>query len=247
MKLYGLIGFPLKHSFSQEYFTQKFIDENITNTEYRQFEMDKISKLPELIKMYPDLLGLNITIPYKKSVIPFLQHIEIAALQIGSVNTLKIKRTESSTEVTGYNTDIIGFEKLLEGIDLQKIKSVIILGNGGSSAMVQFFFRTKKIETIVISRKPGKDILTYNRLNKQLFTSVNMIINTTPLGMFPNIEETAPLPYALAHQDQIAIDLIYNPSETLFLKKFRKKGAHTINGLKMLHEQAEKSWHIWNE
>lgn len=249
MNIYGLIGYPLSHSFSKKYFTEKFKKENISNSEYKLFPVKSISEFPELIKNNPNLKGLNVTIPYKKSIIPFLCKIQKQAKKIGAVNTITIKKNKQNKIFTkGYNTDIYGFEKSLQPYINSNLKKSLILGTGGSSKSVAYVLGKNNVEYLFVSRSKSnikKQIINYSNLDKNIIKNIQIIINTTPLGMSPDIENYPNIPYKFISEKHILYDLIYNPYETLFLKKGKNKGAITKNGLEMLHIQAEKSWEIY--
>lgn len=246
MDLYGLVGKHLEHSWSENFFTEKFSIENVDAC-YRLFPMDKIELLPDLLASHPHLKGLNITIPYKKAIIPYLDGIQKAAKMSGAVNTVVIKKRKNETKLIGYNTDIIGFTQTLEKILHRKIQSALILGAGGASQAVQFVLRSKGIAFTVVSRETKKmDQLSYDTMNPVDMRNNLLIINTTPVGMFPHIEHFPNIPYQYITKDHILIDLIYNPESTEFLRKGKEIGAFTMNGLEMLHAQAEAAWRIWN-
>ncbi len=248
MKLYGLIGFPLAHSFSKKYFTDKFQRENILESSYELFEMEDLNNLPEILKQTANLKGLNVTIPHKKNVIPYLNDLDDAsAKRIGAVNTIKIY-ADGSTK--GFNTDYYGFKQSLEewfdrmGVSCENIKA-LVLGNGGAAKAVKVALEDSKIAFQVVSRQEGDDTITYEQLSKEIIESHQLIINTTPLGTFPKIDELPAIPYQFLTESNYLYDLVYNPSETAFIKKGKSQGAATMNGLKMLELQAEKAWSIW--
>lgn len=248
MKLYGLVGFPLSHSFSKKYFTDKFQRENISDSIYDLFEMEDLTKFRELLKQTSNLKGLNVTIPHKKNIIPFLDDLDDAsAKRIGAVNTIKIY-ADGSTK--GFNTDYYGFKQSLEewfdrmGISFKNIKG-LVLGNGGAAKAVKVALQDLAIEFQVVSRQPGEETIVYEQITQEILESHQLIINTTPLGTFPNIKEFPAIPYQFLTDFNFLYDLVYNPSETEFLKKGKSQRAATMNGLKMLELQAEKSWSIW--
>lgn len=246
--LYGLIGSPLIHSFSREYFLNKFKKEGIRNSEFLNFQMDDVSELPELVKSQPKLLGLNVTIPYKEKVMPLLDEIHPEAREIGAVNTIKIIRKASAVRLIGYNTDAYGFStSLLSEWKAEKYMKTLILGSGGASKSVYYVLHKMGLETYVVSRtKNLEGCISYSDLTEVFMNKIQLVVNTTPLGMFPEIEKLPPLPYQFLGRKHTLFDLIYNPAKTLFLTKGEEKGALIINGLQMLHLQAEKSWSIWN-
>lgn len=236
---YGLIGYPLSHSFSPGYFLNKFEVEGIRDTEYRAYPISKIEDIRQLIK--EGLSGFNITIPYKQQIIPFLDEISEAAKKINAVNTVKIL----DGKLHGYNTDVYGFEVSLRGLLGEKLpNSALILGSGGASQAVQYVLERLGIHSQVVSRK--KALLTYAELDDIIIHSHPLIVNTSPLGMYPNIEQAPDIPYLSLGSKHILYDLIYNPEKTLFLKKGEEQGSIVVNGQRMLHLQADKSWEIWN-
>ncbi|MCE7067784.1 shikimate dehydrogenase [Dyadobacter sp. CY326] len=250
MNLYGLIGFPLTHSFSKRYFTDKFIREKIRESSYELFEMSSLEGLPALLKKKTDLRGLNVTIPYKKDVIPYLDDLDDASAErIGAVNTIKIY-ADGSTK--GFNTDYYGFRQSLEewldrrGEKCSNFKA-LVLGNGGAAKAVQVALQDLHMEYILVSRQKSDDSIVYEAITEEVMSSHLLIINTTPLGTFPKTEECPAIPYDLLTKQHYLYDLVYNPAETLFLKKGIEKGAAVQNGLKMLELQAEKAWDIWTE
>lgn len=248
MKQYGLIGYPLTHSFSAQYFSEKFYRENIHNARYDVFPIDSIEKLLPLISEKTELKGLNITIPYKQSILPFLSFIDPVAKVIAAVNTIKIER-KTKILLHGFNTDVFGFEESIKPLLAKHHKKALILGTGGSSKAVAYVLGKLGIEFSFISRNKNISNLIrhYKDLSKDIISSHQLIINTTPVGMFPGIHEFPDIPYDFISKDHLLFDLVYNPSETLFMKKGMGKGATVSNGLQMLFLQAERSWKIWNE
>lgn len=242
MKLVGLIGYPLEHSFSNKFFEQKFIDENLPEFKHQNFELKSINELPVLISSQAELVGFNVTIPYKEQILPYLHSLDSAAGKIGAVNCVKVLHG-TETRLEGYNTDYLGFWKSIESSILHHHKSSLILGSGGSSKAVQFALRQHGIQFQVVSRL-GK--VTYKDLTDEIIRRHQLIINTTPLGMFPDVDDCPPIPYKAINKHHLCYDLIYNPSETMFVKKSRMQGAIVKNGYDMLRIQAEESWKIWN-
>jgi shikimate dehydrogenase len=243
--LLGLIGFPLGHSFSKKYFTEKFQKENISDFEYLNFEIDSIDKLEEIIKSNPNLLGLNVTIPYKETVIPKLNSVDEIAKEIGAVNTIKIT---SEGHLLGFNTDWLGFSKSLKPFLEPIHERALILGTGGASKAVAYALEKLGVQTIFVSRKAvGKNQLAYSDINENLLKHFLLIVNTTPVGTFPAIDEAPEIDCSGLSSNHLVYDLIYNPQQTLFLKKAKEKGATAINGLDMLKIQAEEAWKIFNE
>ena len=250
MRQFGLIGYPLSHSFSQKFFTEKFLKENIVNAQYDNFPIASIESFDALWKEHPSLEGLNVTIPYKKEVIAFLQHSSPVVQAIKACNCIR----KFNNELYGYNTDVIGFEKSLLPFLKAHHTHALILGTGGASAAVQWVLQKLNIQYQVVSRKSNtneentelKASLTYDQLSASVIESHTLIINTSPLGMFPNVNEAPPIAYEAITAQHHLYDLVYNPIETLFMKNGLAKGATVQNGLDMLHIQAEESWIIWN-
>ena len=237
MKTYGLIGENLSHSFSQKYFQQKFFKEEVKNYQYLNFELNDISTLRKLVQKN-DIKGLNITIPYKEKVIPFLDEITKQADKIGAVNTIQIKEDK----LIGHNTDILGFEQSILPI-IDGRKNAIILGNGGASKTIQFVLIKNGINFKVFSRNLK---LEFSDITEEVIQKNEIIINATPLGMHPNSNTFVNLPYNAINTKHLLYDLVYNPEESQFLKKGRRMGAQIKNGIQMLNLQAKESWKIWN-
>jgi shikimate dehydrogenase len=252
-KLYGLIGFPLGHSFSKGYFTEKFQKMGVSETHlYEKFEISTIDQFPKLIEENPNLAGINVTIPYKQAIIPFLDGLDDSAVKVGAVNVIKfIKKSDAQTELIGYNSDYYGFKKSLEDfLKNNKIQNAdlkaLILGNGGAAKAVMASLKDLNICYKIVSRTKTEDNLIYEEL-ASFITDYQLIINTSPVGTYPKTEECPKIPYQLLTEKHLLYDLVYNPAETLFLKKGKKQGCPTQNGLPMLHLQAEKAWDIWSE
>lgn len=244
-KNFGLIGRKLEHSFSKEYFSQKFKLEKLPYS-YELFELSSVKQLHDLI-VSKNLCGLNVTVPFKEEVIPFLNEIETHAKQIGAINTIAINWDESKPFLKGYNTDAFGFDQMVKPFIKKHHERALIIGSGGSAKAVDYVLKQKGIDTLFVSRTEGKNKITYSDLNKYVIKFHPLIINTTPLGMFPIVEQCPDIPYGFVSQQHTLIDLIYNPKETMFLKKGKKQGAITLNGLTMLYQQAEKAWEIWTK
>lgn len=249
MSKFGLIGKNISYSFSKTYFTEKFETENLLHS-YENFDIPSIESFPNIISETPDLKGLSVTIPYKETVIPLLDDLDAEAQKIGAVNTIKISELSNdsmeSKHLTGYNTDHYGFRKSLEGfLPLQK-KTALILGTGGASKAIAFALENLGFDFKFVSRNKTLNNLTYSEIDKSIIESHLLIINCTPLGTFPNIDNCPPIPYQFLKTKHLLFDLIYNPAETEFLKRGKLKGTKTSNGLKMLELQAEKAWVIWN-
>lgn len=242
MKLFGLIGNPLTHSFSKKYFTEKFRRENISDCSYENFQLSSIEELYALIASHNNLAGLNVTIPFKELVIPFLNELDEIATETGAVNTIKI----SNGQLKGFNTDVYGFTESIINLLEHSHTSALILGTGGSSKAVAYGLKKMGIGFDFVSRNPDKNELGYENLTADVILQHKIIINTTPAGMFPSIESCPSIPYEHLTKSHLLFDLIYNPDETLFLQKAKARGAQIMNGMDMLKLQAEKSWEIWN-
>ncbi|RTY68246.1 shikimate dehydrogenase [Flavobacterium sp. GSP27] len=243
-KRFGLLGRNISYSFSKGYFTDKFNNENFTGCTYENFDIPEITALPEILKNTLNLKGLSITIPYKETVIPFLDKLSKKAELIGAVNTIKI--TKKGT-LKGYNTDYYGFKKSLEPLLQPHHKKALILGTGGASKGVAFALDELDIPYTFVSREAKENAIEYNRINATTFDNYQIIINSTPVGTSPNVDAFPLIPYEFFTEKHIAFDLIYNPAETQFLKKAKQQGAQIKNGLDMLIFQAEKAWKIWNK
>ncbi len=247
MDKYGLIGYPLGHSFSVSYFNQKFADENIDAT-YENFEIPSIDLLPEVLDSNPELRGLNVTIPYKEKVIPFLDSITPEARAIGAVNVIRVTHTgKKQVTLKGYNTDAVGFTKSIEPmLDTKWHKKALILGTGGASKAVNYGLHSLGLETLFVSRFERPGTIQYGSITPEVIQEYNVIVNCTPVGMYPNTEACPQLPYEAMDNHTILYDLIYNPDTTLFMKKGEEHGANVKNGLEMLLLQAFASWEFWN-
>jgi shikimate dehydrogenase len=246
VKQFGLIGYPLGHSFSKKYFIEKFEKEGIGNCHYELYPIENIEKFPELVKNTPGLSGLNCTIPYKQDVKKYLNEIDDTAEKIGAVNTIKIFRDKGGFYLKGFNTDCYGFQSALKEHLATYHKNALVLGTGGSSKAVVYVLNKLGIDFKYVSRRKGDDILDYESLNEEIISNHKLIINTTPLGMSPDISGKPALPYNYISDKHYLFDLVYNPEETAFMKEGKKRGAKTKNGLEMLFGQAEKAWEIWN-
>jgi shikimate dehydrogenase len=241
--LFGLIGYPLTHSFSKKYFTEKFEREKIANHRYELFEMQDPKDLLSVIAQHPELKGVNVTIPHKEKVLALLNSIDPAAEKIGAVNVIKIE----NGKLRGYNSDYFGFKWSLEKmIGSDKPESALILGTGGASKAVKAVLDDLGISYQEVSSS-GKSGLSYSDISEEVLKSNRLIINTTPLGMYPKVDTCPELPYQAFTQRHYAFDLVYNPAETLFMTKAMAQGAKAVNGLEMLHGQAEKAWEIWSK
>ena len=247
MDKYGLIGFPLGHSFSNSYFNQKFQDEGI-DAIYENYEISTIDALDEILSSNPNLRGLNVTIPYKEKVMPYLDHISPEARAIGAVNVIKVIHEGNDVILKGYNSDVIGFTKSIEPmLDSKWHKKALILGTGGASKAIDFGLRNLGLETVFVSRFERQGTIQYQNITPEIIREYNVIVNCTPLGMYPKTEVCPNLPYEAMDSHTILYDLIYNPDETLFMKRGAEYGAQTKNGLEMLLLQAFASWEFWHE
>jgi shikimate dehydrogenase len=240
-RVFGLIGFPLSHSFSRSYFTQKFKDLGLSDCTYQNFELENIEDFPNVIKLNPDLRGLNVTIPHKEKVISFLDEMDDSAQKVGAVNVIKINKDR----LVGYNSDFFGFRESIAKLLPERAVKALILGTGGSSKAVCVALSELNIEYELVSRTPGQGQINYGEANA-LLSDHHIVINTTPLGMSPNTDFFPPIDYSRIGQDHLLFDLIYNPEQTRFLEKGFQAGARIMNGLEMLELQAERSWEIWN-
>ncbi|MEO9894433.1 shikimate dehydrogenase [Aurantibacter sp.] len=239
---FGLIGKNISYSFSRGYFAEKFEKLNLENYSYENFDLQSIQEFSALFENNSEVKGFNVTIPYKQEIIPYLNNINDTALQIGAVNTIKI----TNKNLIGYNTDVIGFQKSIQPQLKSHHKSALILGTGGASKAVAHVFKSLGINFQFVSRRPKKDQLSYDDLDKEIIQNNTLIVNCTPLGTHPDIEKKPAILYQYLSEDHLLYDLIYNPEKTAFLKAGEDKGATIINGLKMLELQAEASWEIWN-
>lgn len=245
MKKLGLIGYSLSHSFSKKYFENKFQQEKIEGYQYDLYELESIEGFNDLITQNSALVGLNVTIPYKEQVIPYLDTLSSEAQKIGAVNVIKI---EENGQKVGYNSDYFGFRQSLVNTswNLTNIQA-LVLGTGGASKAVQIALQDLNIPYQIVSRKPSSHGLVYEDLTEKFIQDFHLIINTTPLGMSPKIETYPDLPYTFIHENHLFFDLVYNPEKTIFLRKGETQGVKTQNGLEMLHLQAEKAWEIWTK
>ncbi|MDP4280734.1 MAG: shikimate dehydrogenase [Bacteroidota bacterium] len=244
MIYYGLIGYPLTHSASARLFADKFRREKITDRQYLLFPLEDLSMLSRLIQEHPLLRGLNVTIPYKEKILPFLDEIDPAAAEIGAINTIVIKKSDTGSKLKGYNTDVTGF---LNSADFSGHSRALILGTGGASKAVAAALKSKGIEITFVSRNSaGKDVVKYSSLTQEMIHENTLIVNATPLGMFPMIHSFPPIPYKALTRFHFLYDLVYNPNITEFIKMGMAEGCHVQNGWNMLLMQAEKSYEIWN-
>ncbi|UOG74382.1 shikimate dehydrogenase [Hymenobacter tibetensis] len=244
MPQFGLLGRSLQHSFSQTYFSQKFDSLHLADHQYELFELPTIDALPELLAEHPDLRGLNVTIPYKEQVWPYLDEIASSAARVGAVNVIEF----SDGRLIGHNTDVVGFRESLKGfVPADFAGRALVLGSGGASKAVEVALRDLNIGYWVVSRNPMGTGLTYAELTPQVLEDHLLVINATPLGTYPKVDEYAPIPYEALTPQHYLHDLIYNPSETEFMRRGQAAGAQTKNGFEMLCLQAEAAWSIWNK
>ncbi len=245
MKQLGLMGNKLGHSFSKQYFEEKFRKENIEGYSYDVFPIASLEHFRDWISENKNIIGLSVTIPHKINIIQYLDELDEEAKAIGAVNTIKVTNKSGKAFLKGYNTDVFGFTESLKKHLLPHHHNALILGTGGASKACGYGLEKLEISYQKVSRNKAKGVLTYNDLSEEIIRDNTIIVNTTPLGMFPDIESCPDIPYSGIGQNHLIFDLIYNPGETLFLKKASANGAFVINGLEMLHLQAEKAWGIW--
>ncbi len=247
MREFGLIGYPLGHAYSQKYFEDKFKKLGIEDARYILFPISEISKIINIIKSQPNLIGLNVTTPYKELVIPYLNELDETILRLGTVNTIKISRNNDQFSLKGYNTDVFGLHKTFDNLKFPEGSKALIFGSGGSGKTVSFVLKERGISSTNVSRTPENlQQLSYSNLSESVLKHHNILINASPVGMSPNLNTCPQIPYEHITDKHFCIDLVYNPSQTLFLKKCAEKGAITVNGLTMLYEQADQAWKIWN-
>lgn len=243
-RLYGLIGRTLGHSFSAGYFARKFAaDAALSDCEYRNFELPTIDRLPQMLAENPSLCGFNVTIPYKREVFAYLDDIDKEAREIGAVNCVKLV----DNKLIGYNTDVDGIRASLDALIGGARPATLLLGTGGASQAVQYVLAERGIEYAIVSRDPMRGNMIYEQINEQVLSEVGLVINATPVGTFPNVDEAPEIPYALLNESHSLFDLVYNPPVTRFLAWGANRGAQTMNGQMMLERQAERAWAIWNE
>jgi len=247
MDKYGLIGFPLKHSLSKVYFNSKFASERI-DAEYVNFEIASMKELKSIINNNPQLKGLNVTIPYKEQVIPYLNKLSENARLIGAVNVIKIDRIKKKIKLTGFNSDIIGFKQSIEPLLQPHHRRALILGTGGSAKAVFYGLQQLGLTATFVSRQKSSDqILTYSELSEEVMENHTVVVNCTPVGMWPKVDDCPDIPYQLLTDKHLLYDLLYNPDETLFMKKGEEQGAGVKNGLEMLLLQAFAAWNFWGK
>lgn len=246
MRTFGLIGYPLTHSFSKKYFTEQFEREGTADCKYELFSLENITGLVPLLAEQTTLSGLNVTIPHKVNVLPYLDELDDAAEQIGAVNCIAIRSVDNKPYLKGYNTDAYGFAASLKPLLQAHHTKALILGNGGAAKAVKYVLHQLGISYQLVVRTAVPGAITYEEVTPEMIATHQLIINTTPLGMYPDITAAPSLPYHLLSPAHIAYDLIYNPEETAFLQKAKAEGAVIKNGMEMLHLQADRSWEIWN-
>lgn len=242
MRLFGLIGHPLSHSFSKSFFTEKFKKENISDCRYENFDLEKIEHFKSLLESHDDLCGLNVTIPYKTAIIPWLTQLDAVAAETGAVNTVLFKNGIT----IGFNTDVIGFRETIKDYLPSNTPGALVLGTGGSAKAICYVLQQSGITYKMISRKEGSHVLSYSQLTKEIIESHELIINCAPVGRHPDVDQAPPIPYDHLTDKHFLYDLNYNPAETLFLKEGLRHNAKVKNGMEMLIKQAEASWQIWN-
>ena len=246
MDKYGIIGYPLGHSFSPGFFNEKFINEGI-NAVYERYELSQIDLLPEIIASNPELCGLNVTIPYKQQIMQYLDELSEEAREIGAVNVVKVTHNGKNVHLKGFNSDVIGFSRSIEPLLEKHHKKALILGTGGAAQAIDYGLKQLGLETIKVSRYERPDTIQYDKITPDVIKEYKVIINCTPIGMYPNTEECPNLPYEAMDSQHLLYDLIYNPDTTLFMKKGMERGAVVKNGLEMLLLQAYASWEFWHE
>jgi len=246
MKTFGLIGYPLSHSFSKKFFSEKFKTEQIAGYEYELFPIEDATRLLQLIAENPTICGLNVTIPHKLAVMPLLDELDGAAAEIGAVNCISIKRENAAISLKGFNTDAYGFAESLKPLLEKQHQRALIFGDGGAAKAVKYVLNKLNIPYIVVARKPVENTILYEEVTPELLSEYKLLINTTPLGMSPNLESFPQIAYQALTAKHLVYDLVYNPEETVFLIKAKEQGAKIKNGLEMLYLQAERSWYIWN-
>jgi shikimate dehydrogenase len=247
MRKFGLIGYPLGHSFSKKFFTEKFLNEQITDCYYENYPLTNLTQLHKLIGEEPDLCGLNVTIPYKSEIIGLLDVIDSEANEIGAVNVLKLKRYGDKVLSKGFNTDIDGFRNSISPYLRERVNNALVLGTGGGAKAVCYVLRKFGIKITSADIIELEGVLNYSEITDNILINNQLIVNTTPLGMFPDIERKPNLNYSCLNKDHILFDLVYNPELTSFLKEGEEKGCTIISGIKMLYGQAERAWEIWND
>ena len=246
MRTFGLIGYPLSHSFSKKFFSDKFEQEKIEGCSYDLFPIEKAESILSLISENLSLCGINVTIPHKLAVMPFMDELDAAAAEIGAVNCISITSKNNAVFLKGYNTDAYGFAESLKPMLEKQHEKALIFGDGGAAKAVKYVLKQLGIPYLVVVRKKVENTVHYDEVTEDLLNEYKILINTTPLGMSPNDDSYPPIPYQYLTAQHLAYDLVYNPEVTLFLSKAKEQGAKIKNGLEMLYLQAERSWYIWN-
>jgi len=246
MRTFGLIGYPLSHSFSKKFFSEKFEKEQIAGCKYELFPIERVESIKTLINENPSLCGLNVTIPHKLAVMPFMDEFDAAAAEIGAVNCISIKTENNTVFLKGYNTDAFGFAESLKPLLEKQHQKALLFGDGGAAKAVKYVLKQLAIPYQVVTRKQIENTISYEDVTESVLAEYKILINTTPLGMSPSLDTYPLIPYHYLTAQHLAYDLVYNPEETVFLTKARVQGAKIKNGLEMLYLQAERSWYIWN-
>jgi len=248
MRQFGLLGKGLTHSYSESYFNNKFSTLGLTDVCYNLFSVSDLTGMRDIISANPFLTGLNVTIPFKIDVINFVDELDESAKAIGAVNTLKILRQGKKTRIKGYNTDYLGFIESIKSMNYKIYKKALILGTGGASRAIAYALNLLSIDFLFVSRQQKNEAtINYNDLTKDLLSRYSLIINTTPLGMYPDIKSCPDIPFQYLGRKHLLFDLVYNPDKTVFLQKGQQQNTYICNGLNMLYAQAEYSWKIWND
>lgn len=246
MRTFGLIGYPLSHSFSKSFFTEKFEKEKIADCFYELFPIEHAEEMPGLIAAHPSLCGLNVTIPHKVTILPFIDELDSVAEEIGAVNCISIDQTPQKPVLKGYNTDAYGFEESLKPMLGSYHQQALVFGDGGAAKAIKYVLKKLGIPFKVVVRKPAPNAILYSEVTPDLLAEHQVLINTTPLGLSPNYNTFPPIPYEHLTHRHLAYDVVYNPAKTVFLSRAEEKGAKIKNGMEMLYLQAERSWYIWN-
>lgn len=247
MRKFGLIGYPLGHSFSRKYFSEKFIRENIRGCSYDNYPLKSLDIFPDLVSADPEICGLNVTIPYKTEILKYIDETGPGIEEIGAVNVLKIKRIENKIKIFGYNSDVTGIRESVIPYLKGNVKKALILGTGGASRAVRYVLAEMGLKITLVSRSEKQGCITYRQISPEIIQQADIVVNTTPLGMYPDINTAPDIDYGLLNEKHILFDLVYNPEMTRFLKMGQERGCRIIKGMPMLISQAERSWEIWND
>lgn len=245
-KQYGLIGYPLGHSFSSSFFAEKFLLEGI-DAMYSNYEIASIDQLKTILELNTHLVGFNVTIPYKEQIISLLVGISVEAKEIGAVNVVSVHQVNGKAALFGYNSDVVGFNNSIKPLLKSTHTKALVLGTGGASKAIVYGLKKLGLEAQLVSRSKGENTITYDELDARLMNEYKVIVNCSPLGTYPNVDEAPAIPYELLTAEHLLYDLVYNPAETEFLKRGKMKGAAIKNGAEMLELQALEAWRIWNE